>query len=157
MSEHAEIRDLLTLAAAGALSADEQRRVQEHLRGCVDCKAEFDAWRQLTGALRDLPTPPAPAGLVERTRRQLVHQAATRRAYRWNHLMIGGLILFAWALTLLSWPVLRLLGDGLVRWLDIPFRNFTLVWVVYAVVSWVATGVVAAFLGKRYQPEGRII
>lgn len=157
MNEHAEIRDLLTLAAAGALSAEEQRRVQEHLRGCADCKAEFEAWRQLAGALRELPTPPAPAGLVERTRRQLAHQAATRKEHRWNHLMIGGLILFAWALTLLSWPVLQLLGNEIARWLDIPFKNFTLVWVVYSVVSWVAIGVVAAFLGKRYQPEGRIL
>src|SRR5215469_15166007 len=104
MSEHAEIRELLTLAASGALNADEQRRVEEHLGGCAACKAEFDVWCRITGALQELPTPAAPVGLVERTRRQLVNQAAARKELRWNHLVIGCLIVLGWALTFLTWP-----------------------------------------------------
>ena len=157
MNGHAEIRDLLTLAAAGALDADEQRRVEEHLRACADCRAEFDAWCEITGSLRELPTPAAPAGLVERTRRQLTAQMARRSERHSNHLAMAVLILFAWALTFLSWPVLQLLGNKLVQWLDIPFTDIALAWVVYTIVAWVATGVVAAFLGKRYRQEGRIV
>lgn len=157
MNEHTEIRDLLTLAAAGALDTDEQRRVQEHLRSCTTCKAEFEGWQQMTGALRELPTPEAPAGLVERTRRQLANQAAVRTEHRWDQVVLGCLSLFAWAITLLSWPVLQLVGDKLVQWLDIPFSNITLAWIVYSVLAWLATGVVAAFLGRRYQQEGRTV
>jgi anti-sigma factor RsiW len=155
MNEHTETLDLLTLAAAGALDADEQRRVEEHLRGCAACKAEFDTWCEITGALRELPTPEAPSGLVERTRRQLVNQAAARREHRWNQLIIGFLIVFAWALTLLTWPVLQLVGNKLGQWLDISYTSITLACIVYTVAAWLATGVVAVFVGKRYHQEGR--
>lgn len=157
MNGHTEIRDLLALAAAGALDANEQRRVQEHLRDCADCRTEFDAWCQITGALRELPTPTAPAGLVERTRRLLANQSAARTERRWNKLMMACLIMFGWALTLLSWPVLLLLGNKLVEWLNVPFTNLALAWIVYTVAAWVATGVAAAFLGKRHQQEGGTI
>lgn len=157
MNGHIEIRDLLALAAAGALDANEQRRVEEHLRDCVDCRTEFDAWCQITSGLRELPTPTAPVGLVERTRRQLANQSVARSERRWNRLMMASLITFGWALTLLSWPVLQLLGNKLVQWLDVPFTNLALVWIVYTVAAWVATGVAAAFLGKRHQQEGRTV
>lgn len=68
MGEHASIRELLTLAAAGALDAGEQRRVEQHLRDCAECRAEFQAWGRLAGALEGLPTPQAPPTLVQRTR-----------------------------------------------------------------------------------------
>lgn len=157
MNEHAEIRDLLTLAAAGALDADEQRRVEEHLRSCAACKAEFEIWCEITGALRELPTPAAPAGLVERTRRQLARQAATRKERRSNHFIMVCLIVLGWALTFLSWPVLQLLGAKLAQWLDIPSTTVTLGLVVYTSTAWLATWVVAALLGKRYQQESRSI
>jgi len=157
MNEHNEIRDLLTLAAAGALNAEEQRRVEKHLRECPACKAEFDSWQQLTSALSKLPTPEAPAGLVERTRRQLINQAAVQKERRWNHLVMGCLILFGWALTFLSWPALQVVGDKAAQWLDIPLTTVTWAWMVYTVAAWIATGVVAGFLGKRYQQEGRAV
>jgi len=157
MNEHTEIRDLLTLAAAGALNADEQQRVEKHLRECTACKAEFESWQKLTTALSKLPTPEAPAGLVERTRRQLANQAAAQKERRWNHFLLACLILFGWALTLLSWPALQVAGDKAAQWLDVPLSTITLAWIVYTVAAWVATGVVAAFLGKRYQQEGRTV
>jgi len=157
MNEHTEIRDLLTLAAAGALNADEQRRVEKHLRECPACRAEFDSWQQLTSALSKLPTPEAPAGMVERTRRQLINQAAVQKERRWNHLVMGCLILFGWALTFLSWPVLQVVGDKLASWLNIPFTTVTLILIAYTLAAWIATGVVAAFIGKRFQQEGRAV
>ena len=157
MNEHAEIRELLTLAASGALDADEQRRVEKHLRGCAACKAEFDFWCRITGALHELPTPAAPVGLVERTRRQLVNQAAARKEHRWNHLVIGCLIVLGWALTFLSWPVMQLLGDKVAQWLDIPFTTVTRVLIVYTSTAWLATWVVAVLLGRHYQREGRSV
>ena len=62
MSEHEAIRKLLALAAAEALEEGELRRVEEHLRECSSCAAEWDAWRALARGMRGLPTP-VPADL----------------------------------------------------------------------------------------------
>ena len=156
MSEHTEVRDLLTLAAAGALDAAEQQRVQRHLQSCSACQAELDSWREITAALRRLPTPQPPAGLVERTRIRLAHQEATRAQQRGNQILLVCLIAFAWALTFLSWPVLQLVGEKVVRLFDIPFSNFTLAWIIYSAAAWLATGVVGIAIGGRRQREGRL-
>ena len=68
MNEHDAMRELLSLAAAGALDAAEQAKLGGHLAGCPACAAELDAWRELAGSLKRLPTPQAPLGLVERVR-----------------------------------------------------------------------------------------
>jgi len=155
MKEHDEIFDLLTLAAAGALDAEEQRRVEEHLRGCPQCAAEFETWSEITGGLREIPTPSAPAGLVERTRLQLSRRA-TQKEGRWNRFFMAALILLAWALTFVTWPVIRMMGDGLVSWLNIPSTGITLALIVYTVVGLLATGVAAVFAARRHRQEGRV-
>jgi anti-sigma factor RsiW len=152
MDAHEEIRDLLILAAAGALDAAGQRRVEDHLRQCPGCRAEFQSWQRLTGALQEMPTPQAPLGLVERTRRRMERQAAARVAQRRNRLLLVWLTVFAWATTLLTWPLLRLLGGSL----DLSWTGLSLteVWIAYAVVSWMISIVVAGLLGRRYQQKG---
>jgi anti-sigma factor RsiW len=156
MNDHAESRDLLALAAAGALDAAEQRRVEEHLRRCDDCRVQFEAWQRLTGALEALPTPQAPLGLVERTRRRLKHQAATWAQHRRSRALLVWLTVFAWAVTLLTWLAFRWLGDGVAHALDVSFTSLIMAWIVYTLVAWLGTAVVASLLGKRYQQEGRI-
>ncbi len=98
-NEHNTIRGILSLAAAGALDASEQRRVEEHLPSCAECSREFQMWNQIAGGLADLPTLQAPAGLVARTRASL-EVANVRKAERWrNQLLLAGLILFGWIVT----------------------------------------------------------
>jgi len=152
MDAHQEIRDLLTLAAAGALDAGGQRRLEDHLRQCPDCRAEFETWQRLTGAIKDMPTPQAPMGLVERTRRRMERQAATRAAQRRHRLLLVWLTVFAWTTTLLTWPLLRLLGGRL----DLSWTGLSLTeaWIVYVVVSWMISVVVAGLLGRRHQLQG---
>jgi anti-sigma factor RsiW len=157
MDQHAEIRELLTLAAAGALDAAEQRRVEEHLRHCSDCRAELAAWQRLTGALEAMPTPQAPKGLVERTRRQMEKRAAAHAEHRWNRTSLAWLIAFAWISTLLTWPLVQFFGGRLGGLLDLSSRGVTQVWVGYAIVSWMASIVVAGLLGQRRQQEGRTL
>lgn len=156
MDEHAAIRDLLTLAAAGALDAAGQRRLEEHLRHCPDCRIELEAWQRLTGALEKLPTPQAPLGLVERTRRRLESEAAKRAEHRRSRAVLAWLTMFAWGTTLLSWLGFQWLGDGVAHALDVSFTSLAMVWIVYTLVAWLGTVVVATVLGKRYQQEGRI-
>ena len=45
MSEHQETRDLLGPFVMGDLPTDEERRVEEHLRGCPSCRREADSLR----------------------------------------------------------------------------------------------------------------
>jgi anti-sigma factor RsiW len=157
MNQHAEIRELLTLAAAGALDDAGQRQVENHLRECSDCRAELAAWQRLTGALEALPTPQAPAGLVERTRRQMENRAATRAQQRWNGMALLWLTVLAWISTLLSWPLFQFFGGRLGGLLDLSPWGVTQVWIGYVVVSWMASIVVAGLLGQRRHQEGRTI
>jgi anti-sigma factor RsiW len=157
MNEHAEIRELLTLAAAGALDAAGQRRVEDHLRQCSDCRAELAAWQRLAGALEALPTPQAPAGLVERTRRQMEKRAAAQAEHRWNRTALAWLIAFAWISTLLTWPLLQLFSGKLGELFDMAPGRMNQIWIVYIGVSWIISAVVAGWLGQRRQQEGRTI
>ena len=45
MSEHQETRDLLGPFVMGDLPTDEERTVEEHLRGCSSCRREADSLR----------------------------------------------------------------------------------------------------------------
>jgi anti-sigma-K factor RskA len=42
---------MLAAHALGALDAGEARRVEEHLQGCAECRAELEEWRDTAGAL----------------------------------------------------------------------------------------------------------
>ncbi|HWX56862.1 MAG TPA: zf-HC2 domain-containing protein [Verrucomicrobiae bacterium] len=149
MNEHDTLRDLLGLAAAGALDPAEQRQVEEHLRGCGACRAEFQIWSQIAGGLGDLPTPQAPVGLAMRTRAALA-SAQAAKAGRWrNHVFLGSLVLFAWVVTLLSFPVLRYAGNGLAGLLDVSPGSVG-TWVTYyLLLAWAGTCVAAALLGLQ--------
>ncbi|HEY6305399.1 MAG TPA: zf-HC2 domain-containing protein [Candidatus Angelobacter sp.] len=155
MEEHAEIRELLTLAAAGALDEAGQRRVQEHLHQCSDCRAELAAWQRLTGALEALPTPQAPLGLVERTRRQMERRSAAQAEHRWNRTTLAWLTGFAWISTLLTWPLFQFFGGKLGEIFNLSPGKLNQVWIGYMVVSWMMSVVVAGLLGQRRQKEGR--
>ncbi len=155
MSQHDDIRDLLTLAAAGALDTAAQRQVEEHLRHCPSCRAEMESWQRLTSALEALPTPPAPPGLVERTRRRLEARAAAQAELRLKRALFLWLTVLGWATTLLTWPLFQLLSGRLGGVLS-P-QGLNQVWIGYVVVSWMISAVVAGLLGQRYQQEGRTL
>jgi anti-sigma factor RsiW len=157
MNEHSEIRELLTLAAAGVLSAAEQRRVEEHLPHCDACRAEFHGWSRLTGALQKQPTPQAPPDLVRQTRRMLELRAQALHERRQNHFVLGMLVLLGWTLTLLNWPVLHLLDGPLRQWFNVSSTQLNTLWVTYMLAAWIATALAVAVLGRRRQQEGRTL
>jgi len=159
MSEHAEIRELLPLAAAGALDPAGQKQVEDHLRQCGDCRVELESWQRLTGALRAIPTPQAPPGLVERTRRQMEIRAASRAEQGQTRSLLLWLTVFAWISTFLTWPLFKLFGERLGGFLDISWTGSGLAtaWLGYIVVGWMATAIVAAMLGKARRQEGRLV
>ncbi len=153
MDEHASIRELLTLAAAGVLDAAGQRQVEQHLRGCPGCRAEFQAWSRLTGALEYLPTPQAPPGLMERTLRQLEMRAAASAGHRQSRALLVWLNALAWVSTLLTWPLFQSLGGRLAGFLAVSPQSVAEAWIGYIVVSWMMSMVVAGLLGQRRREE----
>ena len=150
-NEHASVRELLTLAAAGALDSSEQRRVDEHLMRCESCRTEFRGLGRITKALQEQPMPPLPAGLLLATRRMLEARAQGARERRRNHVMFGVLILLGWVTTLLNWPLLRWAEAPFTRWLNISSTEFTWFCTLYIITIWGGTLLAAALLGQRYQ------
>jgi anti-sigma factor RsiW len=112
MSDHSEIRELLTLAAAGELSAEEQRRIESHVAGCPECAAELDEWRLIAEAITTAPAPVPPAGLVDRTRNRVAAAAAARRERVVGDVVLGFLLLFGWTVSLAVWFIWRLMSGG---------------------------------------------
>lgn len=64
----------------GALSSDDQRRVQEHIDTCADCRHELDSYARLGSTFSRIERPAPPAGLATRIRMQI---ARARQAEPW--------------------------------------------------------------------------
>jgi hypothetical protein len=65
MKDHATIRDLLNLELDGCIGAEQQVRLDEHLAGCPECRAERDQLAGLAGLLQRSALPVRP-GFRER-------------------------------------------------------------------------------------------
>lgn len=156
MSEHEEIRELLALAAAGALSAAEEELVALHLRSCDACSRHMESWQSIARDLRRLPTPQPTAALLQRTRLLAEQKLAEEAEYRWQRSVMVFVVTFAWVLTIVSWPVVRLVTGGLLSLLD-PQLNRT--WISFAGFTslvWLAGGSAAVLLSLRHRRERRM-
>ncbi len=156
MNEHERIREQMSLASAGALDASEERELSQHLASCSECSAEFERWRELGAGLRRLPTPQAPATMVERTRVALVAITIERKEQRSTRRTMVWLVLFAWTTVLATWPVLRLISSDVTTRLDLSFVPAWQVLVGITILGWVAAGAAAVFLGLRHRQERRL-
>lgn len=159
MHEHDEIRDRLTLAAAGVLSAGEQKQLEEHLSHCASCQAEFAGWSLLVGALEKITIPQAPLGLVERTRRALEKQTARNAEHRRQRWLFFWLTTFAWATTLLTWSLFHFFAGWAGEFLDLSWTHLSVngAWVGYMFLIGTIGAFVAGLLGKQRMQEERTI
>lgn len=157
LTEHEITRERMALAAAGALDDREERELTAHLSTCNDCAVEFDRWRELTGAMRRLPTPQAPPALVEQVRARMVAYSYAKAEQRANHRAMAWLILFAWTTTLATWPILRFVSNGVASFLDVSFLHTWHLLVGYTVLSWVAAGVAAVVMGLQKRQERSLV
>ena len=151
---HEKIRELLALAAAGALTPEEELLVARHRETCDECSAELERWGALTGGLRRLPTPQPRAAVVERARAQAEARLAEEIEHRWQRAVIIFLVLYAWILTVVTWPIFRLIAGGLLTRFEPGFNNLWLLFAVFTSLVW-ATGGVAAVLLARDRQQGR--
>jgi anti-sigma factor RsiW len=155
MSEHDEVRELLALAASGALESKEEERVARHIRSCALCSEQLDNWRLIASGLRRLPTPQPPRGLVERARARAEVRLAEEAERRWNRSVLIFVTVFAWVITLLSWPIFRLVSGWFLSSVDLgPALNKS--WIVFAVfttLAWVGGGGAAILLSLHQRRE----
>lgn len=155
MNEHEKFLRQLPLAAAGALEAEEQRQLDEHLRGCAACAAEAERWTELAGALRRLPTPQPSPAVVERARARAQAELAVQAEERWDYQVLVFLVLFSWTLVLASWPIVQLLSEGILGFLNLQQTWLGLV--AYTVMGWMGAAVAAGFLGWRQRAARRAV
>jgi anti-sigma factor RsiW len=155
MSEHEEIRNLLSLAAAGVLEETEEQRVAVHAARCPECAAELQNWQALAGGLRCLPTPQAPAALVERVRIRAAAELAAQAEERFNHRVLAFLVLFSWTVAFASWPIVRFVIQEVLGWFHVQQIWFGVVG--YTLLGWLTAGVAAGLLGGRARAARRFV
>ena len=149
MSEHASIREILSLAASGALEPDEQRRVQEHIAVCDACRRELEVWQGYSRELVRLPVPVAPKYLAERTCARVLEKRAAATERRWDDIVLVVLVLLGWTVSLVAWVVFRLFSGGMLSVVESSFVTI-LKWLgASTVFAWLTAAVAAVMLGSR--------
>jgi anti-sigma factor RsiW len=156
MSEHDKIRELLAMAAAGALTSDQEHQVAAHLRRCSACSMEAEAWQSVANALRRLPTPQPSARLLQATLARAEARLVEQAEEIWNRRAVSFVIAFAWLVTIVSWPVVRLVSGGLQQFLLVPQLNSWISFAGFTALAWVAGGTTAIMIGLRQRRERRM-
>ena len=156
MTEHEEIRELLSLATAGALNAAEDQRVSTHLRTCRACAAELGSWQAIGAGLRRIPTPQASAALVARTIARAQMRFAEESDRRSERKVLALVIVFSWVFVALSWPLAQLLGHGWLSLLGLGFEQGWKNFAVFTAFCWIAGVAAAILLAMRRDRERRL-
>jgi hypothetical protein len=154
VKDHNKIREMVALAAADALEANESELVMQHVRTCQQCSIEMEQWQQLSRAVRQLPTPQPSPNLVQRTYARAEARIIDEREHAWNRRVMISLVLFAWALSLTSWPIVRLVSGGFLGLFDSRLNQSWLGFAGFTSLVWL-TGGIAALLLSRHQRRER--
>lgn len=156
MTDHNKIREWLALAAADALDAKESEQVMQHARDCAECSAELEQWQLLSRGLRQLPTPQPSANLVQRTCARAEARFVEEREHVWNRRVMISLVVFAWALTLATWPLVRLVSGGLLSLFDPRLNQSWLGFAGFTSLVWLTGGAAAILLSLHQRRERRL-
>jgi hypothetical protein len=166
MSEHDRIRELLALAAANALTAAEEKQVAEHVRSCIACSNELEAWQPIANELRRLPTPQPSSWLVQATLARAEAKLTEQAEHDWNRRVMIVVVAFAWLLTIASWPVFHFVSGRFGSLLEPQFSHtrfghtqFSQTWISFAAftaLGGLAGGVAAVLLALRQRGERRL-
>jgi anti-sigma factor RsiW len=143
MNEHESVRAMLALAAAGALSPQQHRRMEQHAQGCEICRRDLETWAAYTQGLRKLPQPTVPEGLAQRTQARIVEQRLEAVERRRKELFLAALAVFGWAAGWAFWTMMRAItggslyvfGANLVSGLTWSLISTVLVWMTAATAA----------------------
>jgi len=156
MNGHDQIRELMALAAAGALDAAGQAQVERHCAECRECAAALAEWNTIGLALRRLPTPQPSAEVVARARTAAVGALEAARHRREGAITFIFLGLFAWSFTLAGWLIFVLLFGGPMELGSLLAGRMVLWLALLTVAGWTAASAAAVILGARYREQGRL-
>ena len=156
MNEHDKIRELLALAAADALTSAEEKQVAEHVRSCIACSNELEAWRPIASDLRRLPTPQPSSWLVQSTLARAEAKFTEQAEHDWNHRLMIVVVAFAWLLTIASWPAFHFVSGRFGSLLEPPFSHRWIGFAAFTALGWLAGGVAAVMLAVRQRGERRL-
>ena len=156
MSEHDKIRELLALAAADALTSAEEKQVAEHVRSCIACSNELEAWRPIASELRRLPTPQPSSWLVQATLARAQAKLTEQAEHDWNRRIIIVVVAFAWLLTIASWPAFHFVSKRFGSLLGPVFSHTWISFGAFSALGWLAGGVAALMLAIRQRGERRL-
>jgi predicted anti-sigma-YlaC factor YlaD len=156
MKSHESIRQMLSLAAAGALGPQDQRQVEEHARVCETCRPELDSWSVYSAGLRRLPQPAVPSDLVERTQARILRERLDATEARWKGLTFGSLGVFSWIVTLGFWALARLLSGGKFEVWGTNLVNAVPWFFVSFVIASITAAATALLIGNRRE-TGRVL
>jgi hypothetical protein len=157
MNEHDKIRKLLALAAAGALTSAEEKQVAEHVRSCIACSNELEAWRPIASELRRLPTPQPSSWLVQATLARAETKLTEQAEHDWNRRLMIVVVAFAWVLTIASWAVFHVVSGRFERLLGPQFSYTWVGFAAFTALEWIAGGVAAVMLAIRQRGERRLV
>jgi anti-sigma factor RsiW len=156
MSEHDKIRELLALAVAGALTSAEEKQVAEHLRSCIACSNELEAWRPIASELRRLPTPQPSPWLVKATLARAEAKLSEQAEHDTDRRVMIFVVAFAWLLTIASWTVFHFVSERFGSLLEPQFGHMWIGFGAFTALGWLAGGVAASMLALRHRGERRL-
>ena len=156
MSEHENIRELLALAAAGALTPSEERRVAEHVRTCPHCTNQLEIWQSIAADLFRLAPPQPSSRLVETTLALAGPKLAEQAEHAWNRRVLIGVVAFAWLLMGMSWPLFQFVSGKFGTLLGLQFGHPWMGFAAFNALTWVA-GAVAAVMVVVGQSRDRSV
>jgi predicted anti-sigma-YlaC factor YlaD len=156
MNEHETIQNMLPLAAAGALSQQEQLQVEAHARVCEICRTELKAWSVYTAGLRQLPQQAAPPDLIARTQARILREHKASAAMRWNSVTLSALGIFSWVISIASWLLVRELSGGRLVVLGANLVNAVPWFLVSFAVASITAAAAALLIGNRGE-TGRVL
>ncbi len=158
MTEHEKIRQNLAALAAGALEPAEESAARAHLEACAECAREWERWEHIGRAVERLPA----AQLSPQRLSRIAAAAQARRQHvlerRWNRLVLTGLVVYGWALFMVSWPLLPAAIEwlsGLLRlpWFAVVVVGLTLWWSFCAVIG---LGLLPLMRGQKAELEEKV-
>jgi predicted anti-sigma-YlaC factor YlaD len=156
MNTHESIRNMLPLAAAGALSQQEQLQVDAHARVCEICRKELEAWAVYAAGLRQLPQQAAPPDLIARTQARILREREAIVAMRWNGVTLCALGIFSWIVSVASWLLVREVSGGRLEVLGANLVNAVPWFLVSFAVASITAAAAALLLGNRGE-TGRVL
>jgi len=110
----------------------------------------------LAGALRRLPTPMPPEGLVSRVRRLGHLELAEQADEKLSGLVLGFVLFFSWTVSLLTFFAVRLVREGTAELLGTATGS-ALSWsAAYFVAAWISGAAMIVLLGFYRGREGRL-